>query len=100
MKVGPNGKIDRLEARLVAKGNTQQYGSDYYDTFSPMAKIASVHLLLSMVVMHSWPLFQLDITNVFLHSDLTEKFIWSNHLVLLLRGSLVWYANYAVPYMV
>ena len=28
------------------------------------------------------------------------SFIWSNHLVLLLRGSLVWYANYVVPYMV
>ena len=29
-----------------------------------------------------------------------RRFIWSNHLVLLLRESLVWYANYVVPYMV
>ena len=29
-----------------------------------------------------------------------RRFIWSNCLVLLLRGSLVWYANYVVPYMV
>ena len=36
---------------------TQQYGSDYYDTFSPVAKIASVHLFLSMVAIRSWPLF-------------------------------------------
>ena len=53
MKVGPDVRIDRLKARLVAKRYTQQYGSDYYDTFSPMAKIASVHLLLSMAVMRS-----------------------------------------------
>ena len=73
LKVGPNGKINRLKAHLVAKGYTQQYGSDYYDTFSLVAKIASVCLLLSIIVMRSWPLFQLDIKNVFLHGDLAEE---------------------------
>ena len=57
MKVGPNGQIDWLKARLVVKGYTQQYGSNYYDTFSPIAKIAFVRLLLSMAAMRSWPLF-------------------------------------------
>ena len=33
MKIGPNGRVDRLKAQLVAKGYTQIYGSDYYDTF-------------------------------------------------------------------
>ena len=73
VKVGPNGQADRLRARLVAKGYTQQYGLNYYDTFSLVTKIASVRLLLSMVAMHSWPLFQLDIKNVFLHGDLVDE---------------------------
>ena len=71
--MGPNGKIDWLKTCFVAKGYTQQYGSDYYDTFSPVAKIASVHLLLSMVAMRSWPLFQSDIKNVFLHGNLVGE---------------------------
>ena len=58
---------------MVAKEYTQVYGSDYGDTFSPVVKIASICLLLSMAAMSSWPLFQLDIKNAFLHGDLAEE---------------------------
>ena len=68
-KIGPDGRVDRLEAQLVAKGYTRIYGSDYYDIFSPVAKMASIRLLLFMAAMRSWPLFQLDIKNTFLYGD-------------------------------
>ena len=38
-----------------------------------------------MVVVHHWPLYQLDIKNAFLHGDLDGEVF----MVLLLRGSLV-----------
>ena len=31
VNVGSNGQVDQLKTRLVAKGYTQQYGSDYHD---------------------------------------------------------------------
>ena len=73
VKVGPDGQVDLLKARLVAKGYTEIYGCDYGDTLSPVAKIASVHLFLFMAAMCHWPLYQLNIKNVFLHGELLEE---------------------------
>ena len=65
--------MDHLKARLVAKGYTWIYDSDYHDTFSPVAKMASIRLLFFMDAMKFWPLYQLNIKNAFLHGDLAEE---------------------------
>lgn len=68
-----NGTVDRYKERLVAKGFKQRYGIDYEDTFSPVVKIATVRLVLSIAVSRGWSLRQLDVHNVFLHGVLEEK---------------------------
>ena len=72
VKVGSNGEVDQLKARLVAKGQTQVYGIDYCDAFSPVAELTTVRVFLAMAASRHWPLHQLDIKNVFLHGDLEE----------------------------
>ncbi|KAG1370277.1 putative Cysteine-rich RLK (RECEPTOR-like protein kinase) 8 [Cocos nucifera] len=61
VKVNPDGSVARLKAHLVAKGYVQTYGVDYSDTFSPVAKLASVRLFISLAATYNWPLYQLAI---------------------------------------
>ena len=48
VKYKVNGGIKRNKARLVVKGYNQTYGIDYTETFTPVAKINTVRILISL----------------------------------------------------
>ncbi|KAL0289043.1 UNVERIFIED_CONTAM: hypothetical protein Sangu_2630700 [Sesamum angustifolium] len=70
-----DGMVDSYKARLVAKGYSKIKGIDYFDNFSPVAKIVTVRLFLAIASSHSWPISQLVINNAFLHGYLDGKFM-------------------------
>ncbi|PKU84173.1 Retrovirus-related Pol polyprotein from transposon TNT 1-94 [Dendrobium catenatum] len=71
-KTHSDGSIAKHKARLVAQGNHQEYGLDFTETFSPVAKLPTIRVLLAIAIHHDWPVQQLDVANAFLHGKLTE----------------------------
>ena len=77
MKYRADDSIERYKARLVAKGFTQTYGIDYQEMLTPIVKINSIQVLLSLAMNSNWPLHQLDVKNAFLNGDLEEEVFMS-----------------------
>lgn len=71
-KLKPDGTLDCLKARLVAKCYNQIDGIDYIDTFSPAIKPGTIRLVLSLALVRHWDIQQLDVKNAFLHGIITE----------------------------
>ena len=73
IKLNTDGSVSRYKASLFAKGFHQQAGVDYAKTFSPVVKLPTVLIILSLAAQNHWSLHQLDISNAFLHGLLKES---------------------------
>lgn len=70
VKTQQDGSIEWYKARLIARWFSQQYGLDDNETFSPVAKITTVCVLLVPAASKSRKLWQLDVKNAFLYGKI------------------------------
>ena len=71
VKLGPDGRIERFKARLVARGN-EQSDDDFEETFAPVFRLDSLRILVALAARYGLLAHMLDASNAFAGSDLDK----------------------------
>ncbi|GKA82846.1 retrotransposon protein, putative, ty1-copia subclass [Tanacetum coccineum] len=71
-KTGMGGNVHTFKARLVAKGFTQTFGVDYGETFSLVADIKPIRILLAIATFYDYEIWKMDVKIAFLNGHLSE----------------------------
>jgi hypothetical protein len=72
-KLKSDGSVEKYKARLVAKGYTQKKDFDYFDTYSPVARMTSIRVAIALASIHNLVVHQMDVKIDFLNGDLEEE---------------------------
>ena len=64
-KMRPDGTVEKYKTRLVAKGHTQKEGEDYFDTYSPVARLTIIRVLIFLAASHGLLIHQMYVKTVF-----------------------------------
>jgi hypothetical protein len=72
-KQDEHGVVTRNKARLVAKGYSQVKGLDFDETYTVVARLESIRILLAYATCHGFKLYQMDVKSAFLNGPIKEE---------------------------
>nr|GEX77485.1 copia protein [Tanacetum cinerariifolium] len=72
-KLDKNDIFSRNKARLVAQGYNQQEGIDYDETYTLVARLESIRILLAYTCALDFKLFQMEVKSAFLNGFINEE---------------------------
>ncbi|OJT04896.1 Retrovirus-related Pol polyprotein from transposon TNT 1-94, partial [Trametes pubescens] len=76
-KKDASGNVYRYRARLVARGFSQIPGVDFFDTYAPVAKTASIRIALAFAARHDFEVHQVDVKSAYLNGEFEDnEVIW------------------------
>lgn len=94
------GNVQMHKASLVAKGFSQRQGVDYDKTFSPVAMIKSIRILLAIATYHDYEIWQIDVKTTFLNGNLVEDVYTTQPMILSSKNMQIRFISYKDPFMV
>jgi len=65
--------LDKFKARLVAKDALKRKDFDYFDTFAPVIRIASIRVMFALASIYKLVTHQMDFKTAFLNRELEEE---------------------------
>jgi hypothetical protein len=72
LKKDVEGRVIKWKARLVARGFTQVQGVDYFETFAPVARLASIRFILAIAARNDWEINMFDFHSAYLNGVLSD----------------------------
>ena len=72
-KTDIDSSVTIYKARIVAEGFQQVQGVDYDESFSPVAKLKSIRIMLAIAALYDYEIWQMDVKTTFLNSFLKEE---------------------------
>ena len=77
----------------MAKSYTQKEGEDFFDTYSPVARLTTIRVLLSLAASYGLLVHQMDVKTAFLNGELEEEIYMDQPNGFVSKGQEGWFVS-------